>query len=118
MEPRRPPQGLGARGRALWRGVLAGYELNAAELEVVRELCAATDELSRLSTAVAHAPATSKGSRGQLVAHPLLAEVRAHREIIRRLTKQLNLPDTGGAGWRRCGRRRLRSRGVRHLNAG
>jgi hypothetical protein len=35
---------------------------------------------------------TVPGSTGQLVAHPLLAEVRRHREILAKLLERLNLP--------------------------
>jgi P27 family predicted phage terminase small subunit len=96
MDEHRPPKGMGARGRALWRDVTARYELTPSDVQVLRELCCATDELSKLTAAMAHEPMMVKGSRGQPVAHPLLAEVRAHRENMARLAKLLALPDEPG----------------------
>lgn len=91
--PKRPPKEVGARGRALWREVVAQYTLTPTEYEVLREICCATDEVGRLTTVAKHVSATVKGSRGQQITHPIFAELRAHRESIRRLTRQLNLPD-------------------------
>lgn len=92
-QPKRPPKEVGPRGRALWREVVARYELTPTEYEVLREMCCATDEVGRLTTVAKHVSATVKGSRGQAICHPVFAELRAHRESIRRLTRQLNLPD-------------------------
>jgi hypothetical protein len=52
------------------------------------------DELDRLEKAVRKLPElVTTGSTGQLKPHPLLAEVRAHRLLLERLTGALNLPD-------------------------
>jgi phage terminase small subunit len=96
MDENRPPRGMGARGRALWREVVTRYELTPSDIQVLRELCCATDELSKLTAAMAHAPMMVAGSRGQPRPHPLLQEVRAHRENMARLAKLLALPDEPG----------------------
>jgi hypothetical protein len=89
-----PPQGLQARGKALWRNTFELYELNPAETAVLVEICHTTDEIGTLETALASQRSlTVKGSRGQPVPHPLLGELRQHRETMRRLVRQLNLPD-------------------------
>lgn len=111
--PKRPPKEVGPRGRALWREVAARYTLTPTEYELLREMCCASDELGRLTTASKHVSATVKGSRGQAICHPIFAELRAHRESIRRLARQLNLPDD--AAPRRTGkinRRPIVVRGV------
>jgi hypothetical protein len=58
------------------------------------QACRTTDELDRLERAVrALHELTTTGSTGQLKPHPLLAEVRAHRLLLERLTTALCLPD-------------------------
>jgi hypothetical protein len=88
-----PPTGLGPRGRKLWRAVVVKYQLTPTELELLHEMCSATDELGRLVVAAKQVRPISKGSKGQDVSHPLFNELRLHRESIRRLARQLNLPD-------------------------
>ena len=70
------------------------YVLTAAEVEMLDQSCRTADELDRLERAVRALPElTTTGSTGQLKPHPLLAEVRAHRLLLERLTTALNLPD-------------------------
>src|SRR5215203_2680809 len=89
-----PPTGLGAAGAYLWKSVVEVYVLTPAELAMLEQACRTADELQRLEAAVRALPElTSKGSTGQLKPHPLLAEVRAHRQLLERLTTSLNLPD-------------------------
>lgn len=89
----RPPEGLGATGRALWRDTVAGYTFTATELGVLRELCRAHDNAARLTTTSKSVSVTVKGSRGQPTVHPVFAEIRANQETISRLSRTLNLPD-------------------------
>lgn len=86
------PRGLGASGRRLWRSVTDGFDLGPDEMEVLREACRCADELQRLRDAVAEAPLTTTGSAGQLVAHPLLEQVRRHRDLLGKLMERLALP--------------------------
>jgi hypothetical protein len=68
--------------------------LTAAELEMLGQACRTCDELDRLERAVRALPElTVQGSMGQPKPHPLLAEVRAHRLLLERLTTALALPD-------------------------
>jgi hypothetical protein len=87
-----PPSGLKARGRRLWLSVVGKY-LTAAEVEMLGQACRTADELDRLERAVRKLlDLTTTGSTGQLKPHPLLAEVRAYRQLLERLTTVLNLP--------------------------
>jgi hypothetical protein len=70
------------------------YVLTAAEVEMLGQACRTCDELDRLEKAVRSLPElTVQGSVGQPKPHPLLAEVRAHRLLLERLTTALALPD-------------------------
>ncbi len=61
---------------------------------MLEQACRTADELDRLERAVRALPdLTTTGSTGQLRPHPLLAELRAHRQLLERLTAALNLPD-------------------------
>jgi hypothetical protein len=94
MSDIQPPAGLDASGQRLWDAVTGPYVLTAAELANLAEACRTADELDRLERAVRALPElTTTGSTGQLKPHPLLAEVRAHRQLLERLTGALNLPD-------------------------
>jgi hypothetical protein len=70
------------------------YVLTPAELAVLAEACRTVDELDRLEKAVRKLPElTTTGSTGQIRPHPLLSEVRLHRQLFDRLAASLNLPD-------------------------
>jgi hypothetical protein len=90
----RPPVGLKAPGRGLWLAVVGKYVLTAAEVEMLGQACRTADELDRLERAVRGlSELVVSGSTGQPKAHPLLEEVRRHRQLLERLTTALNLPD-------------------------
>ena len=94
MTESRPPSGLKTPGKRLWVDVTAIYVLTPAELAVLRDACRTADECDRLERQVLTLPElVAPGSTGQPKAHPLLAEVRAHRQLLERLCTGLNLPD-------------------------
>jgi hypothetical protein len=75
------------------------YVLTAGELEVLRQAVRTADEVDRLEKAVRALPdLITTGSTGQPKAHPLLSEVRSHRQLLERLCGSLNLPDDDQAG--------------------
>lgn len=87
-----PPFDLEDAGRAMWAEVLGQFDLGPDEVGALREACRTVDELAMLRQGLAGQPMTVPGSTGQMVAHPLLAEVRRHREILAKLLERLNLP--------------------------
>jgi phage terminase small subunit len=93
MQGKQPPRSLGEHGRSLWRTTVSKYEFTPTELEVLFAMCVATDQLQRIGNALKAAHLTSTGSQGQLTGHPLLNEFRQHSETVRRLARQLDLPD-------------------------
>jgi hypothetical protein len=89
-----PPAGLEASGMRLWAAVTGPYVLTPTELANLAEACYTSDELARLEAAVRELPDfVVRGSTGQARPHPLLSEVRAHRQLLQRLMEGLNLPD-------------------------
>jgi hypothetical protein len=48
----RPPAGTKTAGKRLWTAILDAYDLDAAELVVLREMCRVTDRLDALDDAI------------------------------------------------------------------
>lgn len=86
------PKGLGTDGSRLWRGVVDIYDLRVDELDVLERACRAADRVARM-TAELGDEVTTKGSMGQVVVHPLIAEIRAHEAQVASLLARLKLPD-------------------------
>lgn len=97
----RPPAKFGASGRRLWRTVVERYELRPDEARLLGDACREADIIERLEEALADAPLIVKGSMGQLVASPLVSEVRQHRAVLAGLLKALKLPDPPAEAERR-----------------
>ena len=89
----RVPTGLRARGRALWADVASKYALRPDERRILEDSCRLADTIAALERAVRGQPLTVKGSAGQPVVNPLIAEQRTHRLALGALLKQLRLPD-------------------------
>jgi hypothetical protein len=98
-EKPKPPKGLlPSTGAALWRDVVALYDLRVDELVVLERACRATDRIAAMETERGKR-VTTAGSMGQLVLHPLVKEIRETEAQIARLLASLKLPDDGaGAG--------------------
>jgi hypothetical protein len=87
-----PPADLEEAGLALWGQVVSDFDLGPDEIGALIEACRTADELADLREAMRGQPMTVLGSTGQPVAHPLLAELRRHRDTLARLLERLNLP--------------------------
>ena len=59
------------------------------------------DIIAELDEHAAEAPLTVKGSQGQPVIQPTLAEARFQRALLAQLLGRLGLPDNDGGGWYR-----------------
>ena len=104
MTAPKPPPGLKARGRALWRDVHAAYKLNPSENFTLGALARTLDEIAALEAELAVAPLIVEGSKGQPIPNKLLAEIRAHRALADKLQISLALPAPGEqTGQRRSG---------------
>jgi hypothetical protein len=87
------PIHLGTKAKRLWSDVVGKYDLRADELRLLEDACREIDIIERLEVEFRGADTMVKGSMGQLVASPLLQELRQHRAVVARLLGQLKLPD-------------------------
>lgn len=109
----KPPRGTGKAGAALWRDVLAEYDLEQHELLLLREAVRTVDVLDTLTALVAAEGAVVTSPQGNK-AHPALVEARQQRITLARLLAALRLP----AGEEEAGDRRPQRRvGVRGVYA-
>ena len=108
-----PPRGTGKAGAALWRAVLAEYELEQHELLLLREAVRTVDVLDDLTERVAQDGAVLASSQGDR-AHPALVEARQQRITLARLLAALRLPagQESEHGGERRPQRRVGVRGV------
>ena len=98
----RPPAGLGDPGRTLWRSILSqiaedGLTLDAKELHFLALSCAEADLVAVLAKGLEGQPLLVRGSQGQQVAHPLIAEVRQHRMAGASLLARIKLEESAAA---------------------
>ena len=98
MTKPKAPAGLRAAGKAQWSAIVDKYDLRPDELTVLEDACRTTDMLAALAEAweADGSPMTTKGSMGQLVIHPLIAEMDKHRKSRAGFLRQLKLPDADG----------------------
>jgi hypothetical protein len=92
----RAPRGLGPRGRALWRDLNTTFDLaeDPHRLAVAGDAVRTADLIDRLQSVVDQAEDLRvRGSQGQPVAMPELAELRQYRALFAQLLKSLALPD-------------------------
>ncbi len=95
------PSKLGKEGRVLWQSVVAVHaDLGPDSVRMLTDACREADLVQRLQDELEGAPLMVKGSQGQLVASPLVSEVRQHRAVLSGLLKALRLPQTAGDGRR------------------
>jgi hypothetical protein len=89
-----PPKKLGDHGKELWESIIPAYELRPDELRILIDACREADLIGRLEDELIDAPLMVKGSMGQLVASPLVSEVRQHRAVLAGLLAKIKIPDT------------------------
>lgn len=92
--PPRAPKGLGAAGKKLWRDLTADTEFEPHGLRLLTDACRVADLIAKLDQAAEDSPLVVKGSTGQPVINPVIAEARVQRGLLAKLLKDLNIPAT------------------------
>lgn len=87
------PKGIGPSGRALWNSIAKIYDLRPDEKRILTDACREADLIAQMDTDYKKSTLMVKGSMGQPVVNPLVAELRQHRGVLARLLAQLKLPD-------------------------
>ncbi len=82
-------------GERLKAAILAGYELNPAEMALLAQAAAIADALELVNAELRGRPLITAGSTGQDVADPLLAVQRQHAETLARLVAAIGFPAAG-----------------------
>jgi hypothetical protein len=90
------PRGLGTEGQKLWKSVCDEFdlELEPHKRRILFDACKTADDLKRLDAAAAKEPLTVKGSMGQQVINPCMAQAQTARNALAQLLGRLGLPDT------------------------
>lgn len=85
-------------GRRLWKQLTADgkYILRPDELRYLEDACKLADRAESLEREATDRPSTVRGSTGQPVINPLLAEERQCRTAIGQLLSKIKMPDDPG----------------------
>lgn len=96
-----PPKGLRVGGKALWKSchqeLPESWRFDGRELWNLEAACQLRDTLDQLRAAIAKLGVTVKGSQGQEVVNPALAEARLTTAAIAQHLAKLDLPNEAGA---------------------
>ena len=92
------PASLAEAGAALWASIAGTYELRPDEVAVLAAACKTADIIAELEREWLNMgrPFMTRGSMGQDVIHPLIAEMKTQRAAQAALLRQLKLPDEAG----------------------
>lgn len=91
----RSPAGLQTEGRRLWRKIHAVFDLenDPHKVHILTQACRVADIVAELDEAADQAPLTVKGSMGQPVISPFIAEARVQRALLAQLLARLNFEE-------------------------
>jgi hypothetical protein len=98
------PSSLGAEGARLWSEIAGRYDLRPDEVRILADACREADIVERLEVDLRTSELMVRGSQGQLVASPLVSEVRQHRTVLAALLRALKLPDTDSQATQKAAR--------------
>jgi hypothetical protein len=86
------PRGLGVEGKKLWETVIGEFNLIAEphKRRILFDACKTADLIKRLDDIAAKSSVTVRGSMGQEVIHPCIAQAQAARMQLAQLLARLN----------------------------
>ena len=87
------PRNLAAGGRHLWKAIAGKYDLRPDELRTLEDSCREADLIDEMTREQSGKDKTVKGSMGQIVAAPLISELRQHRATLNTMLRSLKLPE-------------------------
>jgi hypothetical protein len=95
----RTPPGLSPAGGKLWKFTVEVFDFTDEphKVQILAQACRVADIIAELDEAADEAPLTVKGSMGQQVISPFIAEARAQRSLLVQLLGKLDLPETDEA---------------------
>ncbi|WP_231737618.1 hypothetical protein [Mycobacterium sp. IS-1742] len=84
-------------GKALWRRITSEFDLkpDPDKAELLFQACKVADQIAELDEAAAEAPLTVRGSMGQPVISPYIAEARVQRGLLAQLLARMNFAEAG-----------------------
>lgn len=99
----RKPASLGAEGARLWAEITSemaedGLVPTSRERRWLEDACRTADSVADMEKALDGEPRIVRGSQGQPVAHPLIAEIRQHRVTLSALLARLEMTDAEAVG--------------------
>lgn len=99
-----PPDGLAESGQALWRAVLADFDLDTHEQAMLRQACRLADVCDTLQGTLEAEGIMSTSSQGSRV-HPAAVELRQQSLALARMLTALRIPagEDDGRSQRRPG---------------
>lgn len=103
----KPPPGLAAPGRRLWKAVTTDYDLAAHELQVLTEAARTVDLLAELEKIIVRDGPTVDGMHGPRI-NPAATEARQQRLALARLIVALRIPVDDATGAPRTQHRGIR----------
>lgn len=87
------PENLGIDGNRLWDSITSEHDLTVNELVMLGQACQELDLIHDINEQIDLSQLRTTGSQGQLVADPLVSELRQHRNTLTQLMKYLRFPE-------------------------
>ena len=88
------PSGLmkDGKGQTLWRDLTGKWEFTESEYRMLENACYTADRIVKERRAIGD-DLTVSGSQGQIVAHPLLAQLRLDEEHLAKTLSRIVMPE-------------------------
>lgn len=90
------PDNLGPAGLELWENITDVFDFDEepGKVALLERAARTADTIAALEAEASTQSLTAKGSMGQAVVNPLIAEARSQTSLLDKLLKSLSLPET------------------------